>query len=537
MQSHLVVFEPEGLRLSVQDGTTVLEAARQAGLQVESQCGGRGTCGKCRVFLNPADNPSDAEASMLSRQELAQGMRLACIQEIHSDMRIVFPQALEKAKILTESAGWDAHGVRPDGARGEYGIAIDLGTTTVVCYLVDLHEGTQLGQMACLNPQIIYGEDVMSRITYSLENDDGGWQLQQRITKRIDQMIGDLCREASVVPQSVTRLTVVGNTAMHHLFLGIDTKTLGFSPYVPAVYDAMQTSALELGITTLDAASVYCPPNIAGFVGGDTVSFILSQRFDQNEGHVVGIDIGTNGEIVIVDEGDIYCCSAAAGSAFEGATIHQGMRGQEGAIEYVKIRNADEAPEIATIGRTSPRGICGSAIVDLVAEMRLTSLLDESGRFGRSERIEQDESLGRVYIVADADENGAEERIVFTQKDVRQVQLAKAAIQAGTKIGLAAADVDPEDIDMIFLAGAFGNYIRPESAIEIGLIPSLPRQRILPVGNAAGDGARRMTLSREQRRIAERIAGSVQYIELAGREGFQEEFLASTVLRPWVLGN
>lgn len=537
MHSHLVVFEPKGIRVSVQDGVTVLEAARQTGLQLESQCGGRGTCGKCRVVLNPAGNPSDTEISMLSRQELDQGMRLACIHEIHSDMRVVFPQVLEKAKILTESTGLDAHDLRPDGKRGEYGIAIDLGTTTVVCYLVDLHEGTQLGQIACLNPQIIYGEDVMSRITYSLENDDGGRQLQQRVVKRIDQMIGDLCQETSVLPQSVTRLAVVGNTAMHHLFLGIDTKTLGFSPYVPAVYDAVQTSASELGITTLGAASVYCPPNIAGFVGGDTVSFILSQRFDQHEGHIVGIDIGTNGEIVIVNEGDIYCCSAAAGSAFEGATIYQGMRGQEGAIEHVKIKNPDDAPEIATIGRTHPRGICGSAIVDIVAEMRLASLLDESGRFQKSQRIEQVKTFGRVYVVADAGENGAEERIVFTQKDVRQVQLAKAAIQAGTKIGLATASVSPKDIDIVVLAGAFGNYIHPESAIEIGLIPSLPQQRILPVGNAAGDGARRMTLSHKQRRITERIAKGVQYIELAGREGFQEEFLASTVLRPWVLSS
>ncbi|TFG04415.1 DUF4445 domain-containing protein, partial [Candidatus Thorarchaeota archaeon] len=282
-------------------------------------------------------------------------------------------------------------------------------------------------------------------------------------------------------------------------------------------------------------AHVYCPPNISGFVGGDTVAFILSQRFDESEGHVVGIDIGTNGEIVIVDEGQIYCCSAAAGSAFEGATIQQGMRGQEGAIEYVTIKDPQETPEIAVIGGGPPRGICGSAIVDLVAEMRGASLLDEGGRFHSSKRIERHEDLGRVYLVADIGEYDAEQRILFTQKDVRQVQLAKAAIQAGTKMGLAAAGVKTEDIDMVVLAGAFGNYIRTESAIEIGLIPALPQERILAVGNAAGDGAKRMALSLDQRRIAERIAKNVQYIELAGREGFQEEFLTSTLLTPWKL--
>jgi len=288
----------------------------------------------------------------------------------------------------------------------------------------------------------------------------------------------------------------------------------------------------QQGIKLSDSSELYLPPNIAGFVGGDTVGFILSQRLDQVDDVVLGIDIGTNGEIVLSDHGKMYCCSAAAGPAFEGSTILHGMRGQSGAIEYLSISEKDEKPEISIIGDSPPRGLCGSAIVDVVAELHRMGIVDDSGRMHKiANRVCDDKKYGLSYEIVNTDETEEGNQILFTQKDVRQVQLAKAAIQAGVTILLDTIRKDVSMIDRVLLAGAFGNYIRPESAIAIGFLPKVEVSKVIPVGNAAGEGAKGLLLSKKNRVLAEKLVTDTQYIELASQERFQEVFLKSISLR------
>jgi uncharacterized 2Fe-2S/4Fe-4S cluster protein (DUF4445 family) len=529
MSQVMVIFEPSGLRVLVECGTTILDAARNTGIHIASDCGGRGTCGKCKVIVEPACDPSSHDLEYLTKEELAKGFRLACKIQVHEKVRVLIPQSQDLVKILstTNVKQWKID----KGLDNEIGVAIDLGTTTLVAYLLDLSNGVQLAQDESLNPQTAYGEDVISRITYSTREKKGAQILQQRILNSIDQLISNLLKKPSVENYLLTRIVIVGNTAMHHLLLGANTESLGKAPYQPSISGPVLTNSQELGLKAGNSADVYLPPNIAGFVGGDTVGFILSQRLDKVDAAVLGIDIGTNGEIVFSDHGQLYCCSAAAGPAFEGAKIVHGMRGQSGAIEYVSIIDKDERPDISIIGEELPRGLCGSAIVDMVAELHRVGIVDDSGRMKRvSSRVIEDPKFGLSYVIVSKEENNDTNHIIFTQKDVRQVQLAKAAIQAGTKLLLQAAGRSIEDINQVLLAGAFGNYIRPESALSIGLLPRVSISQVIPVGNAAGEGAKGLLLSKKNREIVERFVASINYVELASHEKFQEVFLDSISL-------
>lgn len=525
----VVIFEPSGLRVSVDSGTMVLEAAREVGLHISSECGGRGTCGKCRVIAQPASVPSPRDLEHLSSKEIENGIRLACKLELTQKTRILIPGYDIFVKILTktDSKKWTLDADLQD----QFGIAVDLGTTTIVAYLLDLATGVQLGQVQSLNPQTTYGEDVMSRITYASREKDGSRILQQSVVSGLNHLLTKLLDTTGVTVDQLTRISIVGNTAMHHLLLAADINSLGRSPYQPSIAGPITMNPQELGFQTNNTSELYLPPNIAGFVGGDTVGFILSQRLDLADDIVLGIDIGTNGEIVLSDQGKVYCCSAAAGPAFEGATILHGMRGQTGAIEYLSVINKDDRPDISVIGNESPRGLCGSAIVDSVAELHRTGIIDDTGRMHKkSKRVIEDEKQGISYVIAKPDESVEGNRILFTQKDVRQVQLAKAAIQAGFRLLLDTAGKEVSEIDRVLLAGAFGNYIRPESALAIGLLPKVRISQVIPVGNAAGEGAKGLLLSKKNRDIAERIVVNVKYVELASHKKFQEVFLDSISL-------
>ena len=417
------------------------------------------------------------------------------------------------------------------GLQDQFGIAIDLGTTTIVAYLLDLSNGIQIAQVESLNPQTAFGEDVISRITFSSRDKDGSKILQQIVVNEINQQISQLLEKIKIHHDQISRITIVGNTAMQHLLLGANTDSLGRAPYQPSISGSVTMNPQHLGIQASDASELYLPPNIAGFVGGDTVGFILSQRLDRVKDVVLGIDIGTNGEIVLSDKGKLHCCSAAAGPAFEGSTILHGMRGQTGAIEYLSIVDIDEKPELFVIGESDPQGICGSAIVDIVAELHRTGIVDDSGRMQKiSKRVQEDVKHGLSYVVVENGETKEGNRIIFTQKDVRQVQLAKAAIQTGVTLLLETIGKDVTEIDRVLLAGAFGNYIRPESAIAIGLLPNVDISKVIPVGNAAGEGAKGLLLSKKNRDLVEKLAMRIQHIELASEGKFQEVFLKSISL-------
>ncbi|MFX1416365.1 MAG: ASKHA domain-containing protein [Promethearchaeota archaeon] len=531
MRKAILVFEPSGLRISVDDTVSVLDAARMLGLYVSSECGGRGTCGKCHVIMQPTPEPSEADLSVLSEEDIGQGVRLACEHSAEQNTRVIVKQAAAKTKILLEGVSKEVEWDVDEGYSEEKGIAVDLGTTTIVAYLMNLSDGVQIGQAAMLNPQIVYGEDVMSRITYAIREDKGSLTLKRVVLAGFNDLVRALSESTGVSVDSIVRMSVVGNPAMHHLLLGLDVSSLGRAPYNPVIKESLKTSGAVLGLDTAKDVEVYLAPNIAGFVGGDTAAFILSQRLDETDEIILGIDIGTNGEIVLSVRGDLHCCSAAAGSAFEGATIKHGMRGQEGAIEYLRIEDAREAPEISVIGDVPPRGICGSGIVDTVAQLRSSGLVSAGGRLQESERVEISPEGERAYIIVERGENDSERRILFTQKDVRQVQLAKGAILTGASFLMGRSGIEVAEVDRVLLAGAFGNYIDPVSALAIGLLPPVGIGKVTPVGNAAGEGAKKMLLSSKMRSLIEQIVPIVDYLELATQEGFAGVFAKSTILQ------
>ncbi len=530
LREHILVLEPSGLRIAIDEQTTILDAIRMVGLQVSSECGGRGTCGKCRIILNPAPDITQVENQLLGKHDIDAGVRLACQHRIGSDTRAVIPHSSTAIKILSSGVSSASDFFPDEGHEGEFGIAIDLGTTTVVAYLLDLSNGHQIANSADLNPQVVFGEDVMSRIAYAMKDEKGRTLLKQRVLEKIDELSVLLCRTSEVSSDNLSRLVVVGNTAMHHLALGLNPSSLGLAPYEPQMRDAFTSNGREIGFKFAPDAEVYFAPNVAGFVGSDTLAFILSQRLDLVDDVVLGIDIGTNGEIVLSKRGELFCCSAAAGSAFEGATISHGMRGQDGAIEHLAIREIDDAPEISVIGGGAPRGLCGSAIVDTVAELLRNGLINAGGRMNASARVVDDTKAGLAYLVAGVGEHASKSRIMFTQRDVRQVQLAKGAILAGTQILLQVANVGTEDIKAIFLAGAFGNYIDPSSALRIGLFPPVDLERIIPVGNAAGEGAKRLLVSKKSRKLVEQLRREINYYELATHDNFAGIFAKATIL-------
>ncbi len=524
------MFEPSGQRISISQSTTVLDAARSLGLPVATDCGGRGTCGKCRVKFQPAPPPTQSDFQHLSNDEIAEGIRLACQHVIETDTRVVVPYPEAQAKILVGGSSRAAMQRLDKGRAGQLGVAIDLGTTTIVAYLLDLGNGVQIEQQAMLNPEVAYGEDVMSRIAYAMSLRGGGETLRRCVLRGIDELVVRLLSAGGVQPDIVSRVSLVGNTAMHHLLLGLNIRSLGLAPYKPAMRNSLTKSSREIGLQSVPKAQVYIAPNIEGFIGSDTVGLIVSQGLNSVEGTVLAIDIGTNAEIVLSVHGRLMCCSAAAGPAFEGARIKHGMRGEEGAIEHVHINNPSEPPELSVIGLAPPRGVCGSAIVDVAAELLRTGLIDRTGRMQESRRVVRDGEHGLCYIVAEPGESGADRRVVFTQEDVRQVQLAKAAISAGAEVLMDEYGITSSDIDALLLAGAFGNFIRPESALAIGLLPPVALERIVPVGNAAGEGAKRLLLSSRERTLAEKVSASAKYVNLAAHPAFAQKFLEATVI-------
>lgn len=525
-----MVFEPSGLRIDVEETATILDVARRLGLHISSECGGHGTCGKCLVSVEPPPHPSESDKKHISESDIKEGIRLACQHRIQRKTHVATGLSASSAKILIDgtlsSAEWDID----KGLENQKGIAIDLGTTTIVAYLLNLETGIQIGHVATLNPQIMYGEDVMSRITYAITEDGGAEILRDVVLHRIEEVLMELTSLTEVDYQDLRRLVIVGNPAMHHLLLGLDTESLGKAPYKPAIRNSLNKSGEELGLVSVKRINAYFPPNIAGFVGGDAAAFILSQRLDTTDKIVLGIDVGTNGEIILSIEGELFCCSCAAGCAFEGATIKHGMRGQEGAIEHLSIFDLNEAPQFTVIGNTTPKGLCGSGIVDIVAELKTTGIIMSNGKMLESNRVIDFEGE-KVYVITRPGENKSEKLLVFTQNDVRQVQLAKGAILAGASILMKSAGVEVTDIDMLLLAGAFGTYIDPKSAMAIGLLPPVGLQKVIPVGNAAGEGAKRMLLSLKERTLVENVVKRVKYVELMQYDNFARIFARATILQ------
>jgi uncharacterized 2Fe-2S/4Fe-4S cluster protein (DUF4445 family) len=416
----------------------------------------------------------------------------------------------------------------PDAA--PLGFAVDVGTTGLAAYLVDLQTGATLGIAGATNPQIAYGEDVMARLTLAVRDRDGARRLQTAIVDGLNDLLREVCHQASVDPARVVEAVAVGNTAMHHLLLGLPTAQLGSAPYVPAVSTALSTPARELGLRTAPGALLYLPPNLAGFVGGDHVAMLLATETAQQPGVTLSLDIGTNTEISINANGQMWSCSTASGPAFEGAHIRDGMRAADGAIERVIWQ--DGALHWLTINHAPPVGLCGSGILDVVAMLRTGGVVSVTGAMARSQPGVQGDNHNVWYEVVPARRTGHGRAVIMSRSDVNEVQLAKAAIRAGIKLLTERAGLDESAIDRVIVAGAFGNYIDLENAIAIGMFPPLPLERFRQVGNAAGIGAKRLLINARERQRAAGLIARLKYIELTNHPDFTDRFSQAVKLTP-----
>ncbi len=600
------IFEPEGKTVSVLKGTTIIEAAGRIGIVINSPCGGKGTCGKCKVEITRgAAPPSPAGDRLLDEEEKARGVRLACQTRIESDMTVNIPletrffehktlvdgtfrevrlhanikkvfvklpkPTLEDQRSDFDRLAAEVNGHIPavhadvevlralpdlirkddfavtavvegdqivnlelgDTSKDNYGMAFDIGTTTVVGMLVDLNTGKQLAVASRTNPQVVFGDDVISRITYAIEKPSGLRELQHKIVGCINEIITRVTQKTAVDRRNIYEVTFCGNTTMHHLLLGINPAHVAQSPYVAVVREAINTKAHKLGININENGNVFAMPNIAGFVGGDTVGVILAADMMSSDKTVLAIDIGTNGELALGTKRRMISCSCAAGPAFEGARIKFGMRAADGAVEKVLIH---DDVELNVIGNVKARGMCGTGLIDAVAELLRLGVIDATGKLRGPDKapasvpaavrrriVPGQQGFDFVLVRGESTQNG--EPLLLTQRDVREVQLAKGAIYAGIQILKKELGVTDEDIHEILLAGAFGNFIRRNMAKRIGLLPDLPTDRIRFIGNAAGAGSRMALVARECRTEATRISREVRYVELGGRPDFQEEFM------------
>ncbi len=640
MTKFLVDLEPVGRRIEVEPGVNLLEAAQKAGVDLVAACGGIGICGTCKVRLIKGQlSPiSLTEEELLSRDEIAQGVRMACQAEPLSDLKLEIPReslpsaqqmqidGREEAVALDPSvvaidlslSPPDLHDLRSDLTRVQQalaekgypalhgdlpalarlslrlreqnwsvrlavrplpgslelvnvlppgavllGLAADMGSTKLAVYLVDLASGVTLARVGVMNPQIAYGEDVVSRIAFADRSEENRILLQTRLVETFNQVIADLCAEISgaeggASPEQVVDAVVVGNTAMHHFFTALSVSQLGASPYVPAVSEPLDVRAVDLGLKIAPGAQVHLPANIAGYVGGDHAACLLTTRSFPPDRTLVLVDIGTNTEISLVagrqrgsHDGDapVFSCSCASGPAFEGAHIRDGMRAAPGAVERVRIRDTQGAPipgvrrrasgrgewagfpQVRTIGDLPAVGICGSGILEVVAELTSAGVVDTRGVLRRDQPgVRLDDNNRAEYLLVPAANTGHGRDIVVTRKDIHEIQLAKGAIRAGIEILLGHAGITAADVDDWIIAGAFGTYLDLDAAQRIGMFPRQPLEHFHQVGNAAGVGAKQMLLSREARLLASRIVERVSYIELTVQPEFTDVYVAALEL-------
>ena len=623
---HMVVFQPCGVRGKVDDGATILEASQQLGADIESICGGKGACGKCKVRIEKGyfakygikssiasvATIGEANEKFLSQSQLRQNYRMACQTRIYGDIVVFVPEESRKGKQvvrkeatvrdiklkpavkkyyvelknatlhdtlsdfervqgalaekyklrdltidypvllnlqnIVREGNWKAtvsvwnkkeviH-IEPGQVTKGYGLAVDIGTTTVAGYLCDLTTGEVLATNAMMNPQVAYGEDVMSRISYAVKGKGGLKQMNRSIIKGLNQIAGRAAARAGIKRSDIIDMTVVGNTCMHHIFLNIDPQYLGKTPFAPSVHHSLDIKARDLGLKIAPCAYVHVLPIEAGFVGADNVGVLIAEEpYNQDEMLLI-IDIGTNGELILGNRKKLLSSSCATGPAFEGAEIKHGMRAAPGAIEKLKIDPETREVQFKVIGNErwntevkniGARGICGSGIFDAAAQMFLAGIIDKGGRF--NSRLESPRSRksgsGPEFVIAWAKETSIDHDIVICQKDIRAIQLAKGAMYSGAKTMMNRLDIDK--IDKVVLAGAFGSYIDKESASVIGLFPDCAPENVYAVGNAAGDGARIALLNVAKRKEADVMARQVEYVELTVEPDFNSTFTKALI--------
>jgi len=525
MKHFTITFKPDDKQISIHAGAALIEAVEQAGIILNTVCGGKGICKKCLVKIEP-----DA-------QEV-----LACQHHIQSDLTVTIPNSARffEQKILEHGIDTKIDLVATIHEKYQakaapdkiFGIAVDIGTTTVVTKLINMTDGQCLATEAALNPQSRYGDDVISRIAYAQTGEKLA-ELHQAIIDCVNDLTIKLCKKTSIDAKHIYEMCVVGNTTMNHIFLKLPITQLGQAPYKAFSLDAHDLPAGELALRINPAGNIHTVENIAGFVGSDTTAVALAVDINSAEETTLVVDIGTNGELVLGTKSKLYAASCAAGPALEGARITCGSRAAQGAIEAVVI-NGDDI-DLDVIGNCPARSICGSGLIDAVAVMLDLGIIETTGRFVEPQKLQDKlppvifsrirEQQGKLAFVLS--QNADVDTVFLTQKDIRETQLAKAAIRAGIRLLQKRFGLEDCDIEHILLAGAFGNYIRKESALRIGLLPAVPAEKIRFVGNAAASGARMTLLNRQYRELARELARKIEYIEIAHEPEFQDVYVDS----------
>ena len=599
---HPITFLPHNLTTHAPEGTTIFNAANWAGLAIDSTCGGRGTCGKCKVRLRQGTNGvTDADHRYLSAAKIEMGWRLSCRATINSPCEVEVPRLMtdpkaallgygrhvaiapnvykvllrlaepsledQRSDVARILAALDAEGyaartglalwrslpkllresdftvtavlvddeliaVEPgDTTSYAFGVALDIGTTTVVGALVDLKNGAVAAVQSTLNRQASYGADVIARISHTMLEADGLAVLHDTLVETLNALIEALLSASGVPREQVYEALAVGNATMLHLLLRLDPEAIGVGPFIPVVAEAVTLPAAELGLRLHPQARLSTLPSLGAYVGADIVAGVLATGVARNpDGKLrLFIDVGTNGEIILGSSQRTLATAAPAGPAFEGAQIKCGMRASSGAIEGVQI-GADVTLQVIG-GDVTPLGLCGSGLVDAVAELINAGLVDASGSLARPESVRGRLPKALVERLVEVDGvrafrlSEADAGIVLTQPDIRALQFAKAAIAAGANVLLAHLGVAASDLHEVLLAGSFGSYLNPASARTIGLVPAeVPVERIVAVGNAAGEGAKIGLLSFREREAAGHLPDFIEYLELSGRPEFNDIF-------------
>lgn len=527
-----ITFLPEGTSAYVARGTILADAACAAGVRIGRHCGGAGVCGKCRVTAREGDDPlsppSQTELNALGEEEVKKGVRLSCCSRVVRDGSVTVIDHVEhEGNRILESFPENIEEWSPDAAG--CGISIDIGTTTVVCYLFNLDTHSMIDRLSFLNPQVTFGDDVISRIAYSSSSTEALENIQRTLTSEMDSRIGILAERNGIKKEDITEIVIAGNTVMEHLFAGVSPKSIGRSPYTPEFLTCPPFQASRVGLNVKPGALVKLLPNVAGYVGADIVAGVAALSMEHSPSVKLLVDIGTNNEIVIGSKEGLCCCATAAGPALEGARIQYGMRASTGAIE--KVFMEDGGISYKTIGGVAPSGICGSGIIDAIALALRERVIDKSGRFQSPETCSDGRFRGRlgrdakgmVRLLLTDEENP----VYLTQKDVREVQLAVGAVRVGTEVMLEHAGISADGLSEVFLAGAFGNNINIESAITVGLIPDVERSKIRSVKNSSGLGASMALASAAFYESTKETAKKMKYVELSSLPDFQKRFVAA----------
>ncbi len=590
-----IVYKPFDKATRVPPGTTLFSAAHWIGLPIDSTCGGRGTCGKCKVqVLEGGAEVTTADRKQLRAVELEGGWRLSCQAKVYQDTTVTVPELLRVPKAATmgvnrlvlldpnvrkvfvelsepsledqrsdlerlrdalTAEGFDMKAdlrhlrtlpvvlrdagfkvtavlggdqliaVEPgDQREASYGVAVDLGTTTVVGTLMNLKTGMAEAVRSTLNGQAPFGADVISRISHGMQGDEAKAELRDTVLRTINTILSELYESASVSRDRVYEMVIVGNATMLHLLLGIDATPISMMPFTPAFADPLYLRALDVGIDIHPGGYVQTLPVIGAYVGADIVAGVMATGLAREDKMRVFVDVGTNGEIVLGSVKRVLCTAAPAGPAFEGSQIRCGMRATEGAIEGVTLSDHVELQVIG--GDIVPRGICGSGLVDTVAQLRLAGLLDVGGKMRSREEVPEHPLSDRLITVDGVRAFLLAENVYLTQRDVRELQFGKGSIATGIKVLMDVMGVSAADLDEVLLGGSFGSYLNPESAKIIGLVPAVDIDRILSVGNTAGEGAKMALLSFRERQVAFELPDKVEYVELSGRSDFNDSFVS-----------